>query len=224
MDSRVREPLSSWEKLLPADEGVDPLVRMAVAHYQIEAILSFSDGNGHTGRILNSLFPVEQGLLTLPVLHLSRHIIRNEDDGYRLLPAVPSHRAWEAWLLCMLRCVGSRRPLSRVIVRRTPARGKPPVGRARRSASVGWGIEATTSRCPDQPLSTRGADPVTRSGREMDGTVGTRRTPPPPGARRQERHRVRPPSRPDLPAVPAPPMAPPGRPPPCDAIPAASRQ
>lgn len=84
---------------------IDPLVRMAAAHYQFEAIHPFTDGNGRTGRILNSLFLVEQGLLPLPILYLSRYIIANKADYYRLLLAVTRDGAWEPWLLYMLRAV-----------------------------------------------------------------------------------------------------------------------
>ena len=86
----------------PADE-LDPLVRMAAAHYQFEAIHPFTDGNGRTGRVLNSLFLVEQGLLPQPILYLSRYIIARKEDYYRLLLAVTREDAWEPWLLYMLR-------------------------------------------------------------------------------------------------------------------------
>jgi Fic family protein len=87
------------------DGVVDPLIRMAVAHYQFEAIHPFTDGNGRTGRVLNSLFHVEQGLLTLPVLYLSRYVIGHKADYYRLLLAVTRDGAWEEWILYMLRGV-----------------------------------------------------------------------------------------------------------------------
>lgn len=78
---------------------------MAAAHYQFEAIHPFTDGNGRTGRVLNSLFLVEQGLLPLPILCLSRYIIANKADYYRLLLAVTREGASEPWLLYMLRAV-----------------------------------------------------------------------------------------------------------------------
>ena len=64
------------------------LIRMAAGHYQFEAIHPFVDGNGRTGRVLNLLYLVEQGLLDMPVLYLSRHILRRKADYYRLLLAV----------------------------------------------------------------------------------------------------------------------------------------
>jgi Fic family protein len=78
---------------------------MAVGHYQFEAIHPFADGNGRTGRVLNSLFLIEQNLLTLPILYLSRYINNNRQDYYRLLLRVTSHGDWEAWILYMLRGV-----------------------------------------------------------------------------------------------------------------------
>ena len=78
---------------------------MAVAHYQFEAIHPFTDGNGRTGRVVNSLFLVERELLTLPILYLSRYIIAHKPDYYRLLLEVTSKGAWEPWLLYMLQAV-----------------------------------------------------------------------------------------------------------------------
>lgn len=104
-ESFIRDLLANWERFLHEEESIDPLVRMAAAHYQFEAIHPFTDGNGRTGRILNSLFLVEQGLLPLPILYLSRYIIAHKADYYRLLLAVTREGAWEAWLLYMLRAV-----------------------------------------------------------------------------------------------------------------------
>ncbi|MFN0302295.1 MAG: protein adenylyltransferase Fic [Burkholderiales bacterium] len=104
-ESRIRDLLANWERFLHEEETIDPLVRMAAAHYQFEAIHPFTDGNGRTGRVLNSLFLVEQGLLPLPILYLSRTIIANKADYYRLLLAVTRDSAWEQWLLYMLRAV-----------------------------------------------------------------------------------------------------------------------
>lgn len=94
----------------------DPLVRMAVLHYQFESIHPFYDGNGRTGRILNLLHLVLHGLLDLPVLYLSRYIVRHKPDYYRGLQAVREDRAWEAWVLYMLSAVEetSRETLAKV--------------------------------------------------------------------------------------------------------------
>ena len=88
-----------------ATGGHDPLVRMAVLHHQFESIHPFYDGNGRTGRILNLLHLVLHGLLDLPVLYLSRYIVRHKADYYRLLQAVRDTGEWEAWVLYMLRAV-----------------------------------------------------------------------------------------------------------------------
>ncbi|MCZ4549308.1 Fic family protein [Gordonia rubripertincta] len=98
----IEGKLSEWEKFVHTDE-VNPLVRMAAAHYQFEAIHPFSDGNGRTGRILNVLMLVEAGLLRMPVLYLSRYIIDTKNDYYRLLLAVTATGAWEEWILYVLR-------------------------------------------------------------------------------------------------------------------------
>jgi Fic family protein len=101
----LRDQLANWERYLHEPADTDPLVRMAVAHYQFEAIHPFSDGNGRTGRVLNLLFLLEQRLLSIPVLYLSRHIIAHQEDYYRLLLEVTTKAAWEAWVLYMLRAV-----------------------------------------------------------------------------------------------------------------------
>jgi Fic family protein len=86
-------------------EKLDPLVWMAVLHYQFESIHPFYDGNGRAGRILNLLFLVQHGLLDLPVLYLSRYIVRNRAGYYRGLQAVRQEGAWEPWVLYVLRGV-----------------------------------------------------------------------------------------------------------------------
>ena len=101
----LRDLLSNWEIFLHEPDGpdaLDPLVRMAIAHYQFEAIHPFTDGNGRTGRVINSLLLVERGLLDRPILYLSRYIISRKADYYRLLLEVTREGAWEPWLLYML--------------------------------------------------------------------------------------------------------------------------
>lgn len=98
----LRTLLANWERFMHEATELDPLVRLAVGHYQFEAIHPFTDGNGRTGRVLNSLFLVEEKLLTLPILYLSRYIIERRAEYYRLLLAVTSEEAWEAWILFML--------------------------------------------------------------------------------------------------------------------------
>ena len=101
----LRTKLANWERFLHEARDVDPLIRMAVGHYQFEAIHPFTDGNGRTGRVLNSLFLIQEGLLTLPILYLSRYIIANKADYYRLLIGVTREQAWEAWVLYILKGV-----------------------------------------------------------------------------------------------------------------------
>ena len=84
---------------------VDPLIKMALIHHQFESIHPFYDGNGRTGRILNVLYLVKEGLLDIPVLYLSRHIVQTKADYYRLLQAVRDHDVWEDWVLYMLDAV-----------------------------------------------------------------------------------------------------------------------
>jgi Fic family protein len=101
----LRRQLANWERYIHEAEDVDPLLRLAVMHYQFEAIHPFIDGNGRTGRVLNLLYLVDKGLLDIPVLYLSRHIIRNKRAYYDRLLAVTTEGAWEAWLLFMLDAV-----------------------------------------------------------------------------------------------------------------------
>lgn len=99
--------LSNLESFMHADDGLDPLVKMAVMHYQFEAIHPFPDGNGRTGRILSLLFLVDKGLLDIPVMFLSRYIIANRPAYYEGLRKVTEDGDWESWILYMLRAVES---------------------------------------------------------------------------------------------------------------------
>ncbi len=104
-ESCIRGLLANWARFLHMESDLDPLVRMAVAHYQFEAIHPFTDGNGRTGRVLNSLYLVEQKLLSQPILYLSRSIILNRDDYHHLLLGVTRDRHWDDWILFMLKAV-----------------------------------------------------------------------------------------------------------------------
>ena len=97
--------LHNLEAFLAASDDLDPLVRMALVHYQFEAIHPFTDGNGRTGRILNILLLLQAGLLDIPVLYLSRFIVRNKPLYYRLLRHVTEDGDWESWLIYMLKGV-----------------------------------------------------------------------------------------------------------------------
>ena len=83
----------------------DPLIKMAVMHYQFESIHPFYDGNGRTGRILNVLYLILEHLLDLPLLYMSSYIIKNKKDYYRLLNEVRTKNKWEEWVWFMLDCV-----------------------------------------------------------------------------------------------------------------------
>ena len=104
-EARLRDLLANWERFLHNQTELDPLIRMAVGHYQFEAIHPFTDGNGRTGRVINILYLIQEELLHLPILYLSRHIIAHKADYYRLLLEVTRDQAWEAWVLYMLRAV-----------------------------------------------------------------------------------------------------------------------
>lgn len=103
----IRDKLGNLEQFIHADDGIDPLVKMAVIHYQFEAIHPFPDGNGRTGRIVNLLYLVEKGLLDIPVLFLSRYIIAHRAAYYEGLRRVTESQDWENWILFMLRAVES---------------------------------------------------------------------------------------------------------------------
>lgn len=101
-ETMIRDKLGNWERFIHQNHGLDPLIVMAIAHYQFEAIHPFEDGNGRTGRIINVLVLMSVGLISEPILYLSRYIIENKDEYYRLLLEVTSGSNWEAWILFML--------------------------------------------------------------------------------------------------------------------------
>lgn len=91
------------ENMLPAE----PLLKLAIAHYQFEVIHPFRDGNGRVGRIMNIHLLTHAGLLELPILYLSRYIIQHKEEYYETLSGVSQRGDWESWLLYMLRVVES---------------------------------------------------------------------------------------------------------------------
>lgn len=101
----LQDLLGNWENYLHDENDVDPLIRMAVAHYQFEAIHPFTDGNGRTGRVINLLFLIEKELLSAPILYLSRYIIANKAAYHELLLEVTKSCAWGPWILFMLDAV-----------------------------------------------------------------------------------------------------------------------
>jgi Fic family protein len=104
-EARLRDMLVNWERFLHSQTELDPLIRMAVGHYQFEAIHPFTDGNGRTGRVINIVYLIQEELLNLPILYLSRHVIAHKADYYDLLLGVTRDQAWEPWLQFMLQAV-----------------------------------------------------------------------------------------------------------------------
>ena len=102
--AEIRALMHDLERFINDDTlcDFDPLTKMALIHHQFESIHPFYDGNGRTGRIVNILYLVKQGLLGSPVLYLSRYINGHKSDYYRLLQRVRTDGDWEAWLLYML--------------------------------------------------------------------------------------------------------------------------
>lgn len=103
----VERKLKNLFQFMNTNNDFDPLLKMAIAHYQFEAIHPFTDGNGRTGRILNLLYLVDQKLLSHPVLYLSKYIINHKDDYYHLLSGVTQRQDWKRWILFMLEAVES---------------------------------------------------------------------------------------------------------------------
>ncbi len=105
--AEIQELMTNLEQFVndPELSDYDPLVKMAIIHYQFESIHPFYDGNGRTGRILNILYLILIGLQKLPILYLSNHIIQHKSDYYRLLQGVREKGDWESWISYMIRGV-----------------------------------------------------------------------------------------------------------------------
>ncbi len=116
--NEIQDHMTALESFINDDEAspLDPLIKMALIHYQFESIHPFSDGNGRIGRILNVLYLTRTGLLDLPILYLSRHITQTKGDYYRLLQAVRDEGAWEPWVLYMLQAVAETAHTTLVLV------------------------------------------------------------------------------------------------------------
>ncbi len=103
-ESEIRTLMSNLEQYINTDTAdIDPLIKLAVIHYQFESIHPFYDGNGRTGRIVNILYLVLKGLLDSPILYLSRYIIRNKSEYYRLLQEVRTGENWDDWIIYILK-------------------------------------------------------------------------------------------------------------------------
>jgi Fic family protein len=105
--AEIQELMTNLEQFIndPELSDYDPLVKMAIIHYQFESIHPFYDGNGRTGRILNILYLILTGLQKLPILYLSNHIIQHKSDYYRLLQGVREKGDLESWISYMIRGV-----------------------------------------------------------------------------------------------------------------------
>lgn len=103
-EGEIKDLLSNLEKYMNEDmDSVDPLIKLAVIHYQFESIHPFYDGNGRTGRIINVLYLVLKNLLDSPILYLSSYIIRHKAAYYQLLQTVRTEDNWEGWILYILK-------------------------------------------------------------------------------------------------------------------------
>lgn len=115
-NQEIVELMSDLDKYIntPEMHDIDPLIKMAIIHHQLESIHPFLDGNGRTGRIINILYLVYVGLLDIPVLYLSRYINQNKSEYYKLLQLVRDTGTWDKWIIWMLEgiCVTSRQTIS----------------------------------------------------------------------------------------------------------------
>lgn len=104
-EETIRKLLHNLEEYINYDDDIDPLIKLAIIHYQFESIHPFYDGNGRTGRIINVLYLVLKNLLNEPILYLSRYIIENKADYYKLLREVTINNEWHQWILFMLKAI-----------------------------------------------------------------------------------------------------------------------
>ncbi|MBK9096545.1 MAG: Fic family protein [bacterium] len=110
--NHLKEKLTNWFDIAIKEKGVDPLIKMAMLHYQFEAIHPFTDGNGRTGRILNVLYLCKEKLIDLPVIYLSKFILDNKNNYYKFLREVTENKKWESWILFMLDAVNETAKLT----------------------------------------------------------------------------------------------------------------
>lgn len=113
-ETEIREKLAALEQFINdnTSAAMDPLITLALIHYQFEAIHPFADGNGRTGRILNNLYLVQQNLLTQPVLYLSSYIVEYKQDYYQLLRNVTEQQNWTDWIFFILTAISNTAQLT----------------------------------------------------------------------------------------------------------------
>lgn len=104
-ESLIRAKLANLEKFIHEEDDTDPLIKLAIIHYQFEAIHPFFDGNGRVGRIINILYLLQQKLLDTPVLFLSRYFIKNKKGYYNGLKNVTEKGDWESWIMYTLEAI-----------------------------------------------------------------------------------------------------------------------
>lgn len=112
-ESVIRDKLANLEQFIYENKEFDSLVKLAVIHYQFEAIHPFYDGNGRTGRIVNTLYLINENLLELPILYLSKYIIENKAAYYIGLNRVMTHRDWESWIIYILKGIVATAKITR---------------------------------------------------------------------------------------------------------------
>lgn len=103
--NNLTKKMKNWFDTALSNNSVDPLIKMAMLHYQFEAIHPFTDGNGRTGRILNVLYMCKEKLIDLPVIYISKYILEYKNDYYKFLKEVTENGNWENWTLYMLEAV-----------------------------------------------------------------------------------------------------------------------
>ncbi len=103
-DGILEDKLNNLMSFLNNDEQfpIDPILKMIIGHLQFEAIHPFRDGNGRTGRILNVLYLKQQGLLDMPILYMSKYILRTKDQYYHTISGVTQRADWQNYILYML--------------------------------------------------------------------------------------------------------------------------
>ena len=106
-ESIIRDKLRELENFIHAEDDIDPLIKLALIHYQFEAIHPFTDGNGRTGRIILLLYLKLVGLLQIPALYMSNYIINHKQDYYQGLKLVTENGDWQTWILYILDMVES---------------------------------------------------------------------------------------------------------------------
>ena len=138
---RILRLLDGLCEFLATDNEIEPLIKMAAAHRQFEAIHPFPDGNGRTGRVLNILYLQQSGLLDLPILYLSHAIVRHKSTYYQLLREVTEKGAWEAWIIFMLNAIEETARMTKAMLGRVHQAVEEAADQARLEMSKGYSRE-----------------------------------------------------------------------------------